>query len=357
MRYIAHILIITTASCTYAFDGDSILVPIRRNNNQLCEAAKQGDLSRCKMLVENENYAMNGADSGMWGQKPLAYAAAQGNLSVVTYLISKGAAINSFEAGCAAYPFKGRPLTEAITNKQNAVARYLLQNNADPDESDGIFPIIIETCPWDPVNMELLLKYHAKTDKIALLQKACGAINSIRTYSDLNKIECTACIALQFGEDEEKSSKHDERVPSQLITPPNNSMTQEEWEKFLYKNDYRVLWAMLQSKGVSGVLHRLAEGEKLKPLVHTIETFKLMLGKKQYDDFNKYLKHIDHSQLSAWHWTNVLTHGGALYNRGSHTEDALHTCINIVKNKRIQMLYDEGNPEDVQIRKQYLQNT
>ena len=92
------------------------------------EAAKQGNLKRVKLLVE-QGADKDKGDSG--GNTPLMWASANGHLDVVQYLVEQGASLEKANNGGII------PLSCAASNGQLDVARYLLEQGADRNKASN----------------------------------------------------------------------------------------------------------------------------------------------------------------------------------------------------------------------------
>ncbi len=94
---------------------------------ELHEAAAAGQLERVKGFVEQDcKLAKKYSPDGF---PVVALAAVFGHFEVVKYLHSKGADLNAVATNGSGY----NALTGAVTNGQTEIAKWLLENGADPN--------------------------------------------------------------------------------------------------------------------------------------------------------------------------------------------------------------------------------
>ena len=121
--------------------------------SQLYDAAKEGDLERVQVLMEQ------GADKDRgvpWGETPLCAASHYGHLAVVRYLVDQGA---DMEKAIGSWT----PLIAASCNGHLEVVRYLLEQGANKDEATdhGWTSLHIAAQFGDPEIAKLLMMYGA----------------------------------------------------------------------------------------------------------------------------------------------------------------------------------------------------
>lgn len=92
----------------------------KSGENALMMAAFDGDLATVKMLVLDKKAAVNKT-----GWAPIHYAATNGHLQIVQFLMAHGAMINALS------PSETTPLMMAIGSGNDELIKYLLDNGAD----------------------------------------------------------------------------------------------------------------------------------------------------------------------------------------------------------------------------------
>jgi len=92
----------------------------KSGENALMMAAFDGDLATVKMLVLDKKSAVNKT-----GWAPIHYAATNGHLQIVQFLMAHGAMINALS------PSETTPLMMAIGSGNDELIKYLLDNGAD----------------------------------------------------------------------------------------------------------------------------------------------------------------------------------------------------------------------------------
>lgn len=92
----------------------------KNGENALMMAAFDGDLSTVKTLVLDKKAAVNKT-----GWAPIHYAATNGHLQIVQFLMAHGALINALS------PSETTPLMMAIGSGNDELIKYLLDNGAD----------------------------------------------------------------------------------------------------------------------------------------------------------------------------------------------------------------------------------
>lgn len=98
----------------------NVNLPNKSGENALMMAAFDGDMSTVKMLVLNKKAAVNKP-----GWSPIHYAATNGHLQIVQFLMANGAMINALS------PSETTPLMMAIGSGNDDLIKYLLDNGAD----------------------------------------------------------------------------------------------------------------------------------------------------------------------------------------------------------------------------------
>ncbi|HBK44096.1 MULTISPECIES: ankyrin repeat domain-containing protein [unclassified Polynucleobacter] len=92
----------------------------KSGENALMMAAFDGDLPTVKMLVLEKKASVNKR-----GWAPIHYAATNGHLQIVQFLMTHGAKVNAFS------PSETTPLMMAIGSGNDELIKYLLDNGAD----------------------------------------------------------------------------------------------------------------------------------------------------------------------------------------------------------------------------------
>ncbi|QWE29585.1 ankyrin repeat domain-containing protein [Polynucleobacter sp. AM-7D1] len=92
----------------------------KSGENALMMAAFDGDLPTVKMLVLDKKASVN-----KQGWAPIHYAATNGHLQIVEFLMAHGARVNAFS------PSETTPLMMAIGSGNEQLIKYLLDNGAD----------------------------------------------------------------------------------------------------------------------------------------------------------------------------------------------------------------------------------
>lgn len=92
----------------------------KSGENALMMAAFDGDLPTVKMLVLEKKASVNKR-----GWAPIHYAATNGHLQIVQFLIAHGAKVNAYS------PSETTPLMMAIGSGNDELIKYLLDNGAD----------------------------------------------------------------------------------------------------------------------------------------------------------------------------------------------------------------------------------
>lgn len=92
----------------------------KSGENALMMAAFDGDLPTVKMLVLDKKASVN-----KQGWAPIHYAATNGHLQIVEFLLAHGARVNAFS------PSETTPLMMAIGSGNEQLIKYLLDNGAD----------------------------------------------------------------------------------------------------------------------------------------------------------------------------------------------------------------------------------
>ncbi|QWD84477.1 ankyrin repeat domain-containing protein [Polynucleobacter asymbioticus] len=92
----------------------------KSGENALMMAAFDGDLPTVKMLVLDKKAAVNKP-----GWSPIHYAATNGHLQIVQFLMANGAMVNALS------PSETTPLMMAIGSGNDELIKYLLDNGAD----------------------------------------------------------------------------------------------------------------------------------------------------------------------------------------------------------------------------------
>ena len=92
----------------------------KSGENALMMAAFDGDLATVKLLVLDKKAAVNKP-----GWAPIHYAATNGHLQIVQFLMANGALINALS------PSETTPLMMAIGSGNDELIKYLLDNGAD----------------------------------------------------------------------------------------------------------------------------------------------------------------------------------------------------------------------------------
>lgn len=92
----------------------------KNGENPLMMAAFDGDLATVKLLVVNKKAAVNKP-----GWAPIHYAATNGHLQIVQFLMANGAMVNALS------PSETTPLMMAIGSGNEELIKYLLDNGAD----------------------------------------------------------------------------------------------------------------------------------------------------------------------------------------------------------------------------------
>jgi ankyrin repeat protein len=98
----------------------NVNLPNKSGENALMMAAFDGDMATVKMLVLNNKAAVNKP-----GWSPIHYAATNGHLQIVQFLMANGAMINALS------PSETTPLMMAIGSGNDDLIKYLLDNGAD----------------------------------------------------------------------------------------------------------------------------------------------------------------------------------------------------------------------------------
>ncbi|MEY4496036.1 MAG: hypothetical protein RL744_1100 [Pseudomonadota bacterium] len=98
----------------------NVNLPNKSGENALMMAAFDGDMATVKMLVLNKKAAVNKP-----GWSPIHYAATNGHLQIVQFLMANGAMINALS------PSETTPLMMAIGSGNDDLIKYLLDNGAD----------------------------------------------------------------------------------------------------------------------------------------------------------------------------------------------------------------------------------
>lgn len=98
----------------------NVNLPNKSGENALMMAAFDGDMATVKMLVLNKKAAVNKP-----GWAPIHYAATNGHLQIVQFLMANGAMINALS------PSETTPLMMAIGSGNDDLIKYLLDNGAD----------------------------------------------------------------------------------------------------------------------------------------------------------------------------------------------------------------------------------
>jgi ankyrin repeat protein len=92
----------------------------KSGENPLMMAAFDGDLPTVKMLVLDKKAAVN-----KQGWAPIHYAATNGHLQIVQFLMAHGAKVNALS------PSETTPLMMAVGSNNDELIKYLLDNGAD----------------------------------------------------------------------------------------------------------------------------------------------------------------------------------------------------------------------------------
>jgi ankyrin repeat protein len=92
----------------------------KSGENALMMAAFDGDLPTVKLLVTDKKAAVNKT-----GWSPIHYAATNGHLQIVRFLMANGAMVNALS------PSETTPLMMAIGSGNDDLIKYLLDNGAD----------------------------------------------------------------------------------------------------------------------------------------------------------------------------------------------------------------------------------
>lgn len=116
----------------------AVLTGCTSNNRELLNAIRSKNVSKVEKILKSKNIELEPAEEPNMVNKPLAYAAAYGNLEIVKMIVEKGADLN----GRVAYG--DVPLIKAAENGNIDIIRYLLEKGADVNmpNSFGITPFI-----------------------------------------------------------------------------------------------------------------------------------------------------------------------------------------------------------------------
>uniref|UniRef100_A0ACD5TE43 Uncharacterized protein n=1 Tax=Avena sativa TaxID=4498 RepID=A0ACD5TE43_AVESA len=130
-----------------------------KGNTALHCAASRGCLESCRFLVEESGIDVNSVSKT--GETPLSYAAQEGNVQVMRYLLHRGAdpampdergSTPLHDAALEGVPvdpvdYRGAPLHLAVSNDHVEVVKVLLEHSADPNKvANKIFSPILVAC-------------------------------------------------------------------------------------------------------------------------------------------------------------------------------------------------------------------
>lgn len=136
------------------------LLLMRGARPNLWEAAAVGRLDRVRELINNNAASINSHSHDGW--TPLHLAAHFGQKEIVTYLLSKGAAVDTRSTNALA----NTPLHAAVAGGQRTCVAMLLQHNADPNATylNGLTPLHAAASNGDDASARLLLGAKARAD-------------------------------------------------------------------------------------------------------------------------------------------------------------------------------------------------
>ena len=138
----------------------SIVAGCNASDDALFKAIATKDTKRVEQILAKGGVTLDPPQQPFQVNKPLAYAAAYGNLDIVKLILARGADIN----GQVAYD--DMPLIKAAEHGNKDIVKYLVEQGADVNRPNafGISPFI-GLCANEPVELvELALKHGGKVN-------------------------------------------------------------------------------------------------------------------------------------------------------------------------------------------------